>query len=291
MSVSLFSALASSLALLCSSLSLHRLSIITRSFSSASIVRRHSISFIRRSSSRASTAFIHCASICICCFINSSKISLKLFATPLPLPPPPPFTFLFFRPLFASPSLSSFSSSSSDDSAIAAFFFDPPVLLPPSASIHSILCILALNIVCSSFDEVFPLALALLGASIVTLFLHLGGDDLPEELITFGLHEGRIQLGPDDQEIPRFLNTPLRKPITHPTPAADAGSVYTHGAAILEMRNLGAEENRRERDETAVCVLRNRNRKKERSQDKRSSFSSSQEETAILRVTSHLPTR
>nr|GMD40074.1 hypothetical protein Iba_chr10aCG5880 [Ipomoea batatas] len=256
MSVSLFSALASSLALLCSSLSLHRLSIITRSFSSASIVRRHSISFIRRSSSRASTAFIHCASICICCFINSSKISLKLFATPLPLPPPPPFTFLFFRPLFASPSLSSFSSSSSDDSAIAAFFFDPPVLLPPSASIHSILCILALNIVCSSFDEVFPLALALLGASIVTLFLHLGGDDLPEELITFGLHEGRIQLGPDDQEIPRFLNTPLRKPIRHPTPgAADAGSVYTHAAAaILEMRNL-------------------------------------REETAILRVTSHLPTR
>lgn len=71
------------------------------------------------------------------------------------------------------------------------------------------LCMCVYLVTC---DKVFPLALALLGASAVTLFLHPGRDHFPQKLITFGLHEGRVEFGPDNQEISGFLDAPLRKP-------------------------------------------------------------------------------
>jgi len=59
-------------------------------------------------------------------------------------------------------------------------------------------------------NEVFPLALALLSAAIETLFLHLCGDDFPENLVPLCFHE-----------LLRFLETPLRKSVARVNVNAD----------------------------------------------------------------------
>lgn len=81
-------------------------------------------------------------------------------------------------------------------------------------------CVWNTNLV--SGDEVFPFALALVSASAITLFLHPGRNHLPQKLITFSLHEIRVEFGPNHQEIPGFLHAPLRKPIA-------AAGVGAHG--------------------------------------------------------------
>ncbi|KAJ0520910.1 hypothetical protein HanIR_Chr10g0464651 [Helianthus annuus] len=95
------------------------------------------MSLLLLSSSFDSYNFIHCISICICCFIKSSNISFKLTANVLLSL----LLIFFFFLLALSTSLS--SSSSSEDKSL---FFDDP----PSASNHSILCIRPVKIACNS---------------------------------------------------------------------------------------------------------------------------------------------
>ena len=75
-----FSARLSSLALLCSSLSLHACSTISLSRSSFSMDCRHSCSNICLSWARLSMASLHCISILCCCWKNSLSISGILLA-------------------------------------------------------------------------------------------------------------------------------------------------------------------------------------------------------------------
>lgn len=95
-------------------------------------------------------------------------------------------------------------------------------------------CVCVFYVYLVSSDEVFPFALALLSASAVTLLFHSGRNHLPQNLITLRLHEIRVEFGPDHQEIPGFLNTPLRKPIA----AAGVGARGGARVLVVELRLL-----------------------------------------------------
>lgn len=47
----------------------------------------------------------------------------------------------------------------------------------------------------------------------MTLVLHLGRNHFPKLLVSFGLHEGLIQLRSDRNQLLRLLDAPLGKPI------------------------------------------------------------------------------
>lgn len=64
-------------------------------------------------------------------------------------------------------------------------------------------------------NKVFPLALALLCTSMVTLFLHSVGYHFPQLFVPLSLHESLIQLFTDHQKLLCFLDAPLRKSIGH----------------------------------------------------------------------------
>lgn len=80
-------------------------------------------------------------------------------------------------------------------------------------------------------NEIFPLALTLFSAAIVTLFSHAGSNNFPEKFIPFGFHKGWIEFGPNHEKIPCFLNTPLRKPISA-TSNADTTTATTTTSGI-----------------------------------------------------------
>lgn len=64
-------------------------------------------------------------------------------------------------------------------------------------------------------NKVFPLALALLCTSMVTLFLHSVRYHFPQLLVPLSLHESLIQLCTDHKKLFCFLDAPLGKPISH----------------------------------------------------------------------------
>lgn len=62
-------------------------------------------------------------------------------------------------------------------------------------------------------DEVLPLALALFRATKKAFVSHLAGDNFPEKLVSFCLHESLIQLSSYRYQLLRLFYAPLWKPI------------------------------------------------------------------------------